>query len=60
MVEKALETICCMMEVPMLQKSVYSRIGGEHMLEVVSPHRRHLKILQIWMQVLRVEGIVFS
>jgi hypothetical protein len=54
MVEKALESICCMMEVPMLQKSVYSRIGGERMLEVVAPHRRHLKILQLWMQVPRL------
>ena len=51
MVEQALECVCCLMEVPMLQKSVYSRIGGQTLLDVVCPHRRHLKILQLWMQV---------
>jgi hypothetical protein len=51
MVELGLESVCCLMEAPMLQKIVYGRIGGEHLLEVVCPHRRHLKILQLWMQV---------
>ena len=51
MVELALECVCCMMEAPVLQKTVYGRIGGERLLEVVCPHRRHLKILQLWMQV---------
>ena len=57
MVERALETICCMMEVPALQKSVYSRIGGDRLLDIVSPHRRHLKILQLWMQVAALQAI---
>lgn len=51
MVEKALETICCMMEAPALQKCIYSRIGGDCLLDVVSPHRRHVKVLQLWMEV---------
>lgn len=51
MVEQSLDSVCCMMHAPLLQKSVYSRIGGERLLEVVSPHRRHLKVLQLWTQV---------
>jgi hypothetical protein len=51
LVELGLESVCCMMEAPILQKTVYSRIGGERFLDVVGPHRRHLKILQLWMQV---------
>jgi hypothetical protein len=51
MVEEALESVCHLMEAPMLQKNVYSRIGGERLLHVVCPHRRHLKVLQLWMQV---------
>lgn len=54
MVEQALECVCCLMEVPMLQRTVYSRIGGELLLDVVCPHRRHLKILQLWIQVPRL------
>jgi hypothetical protein len=51
MVEISLDSVCCMMEVPVLQKSVYGRIGGERLLDVICPHRRHLKILQLWTQV---------
>jgi hypothetical protein len=66
MVEQSLDSVCCLMHVPLLQKSVYSRIGGERLLEVVSPHRRHLKILQLWTQVRKAPtnrgctGIMFT